>query len=68
MSGNDVTSGTGTGIAIDGGTVISNTATNNGVGISATCPANLTDNTAVGNATNLVLNGSGCNNTNNVAP
>jgi hypothetical protein len=59
-----------TGIQIgQGSTVIGNTATNNtGFGIVADCPSNLTDNTAVNNAHNLVLNGNGCNNTNNVAP
>jgi hypothetical protein len=60
-----------------GSTVIGNTAVNNGsvelpdggFGITVDCPSNVTDNTAVGNPRgNLVLNGSGCNNTNNVAP
>lgn len=52
-----------------GSTVIGNTATGNTVvGIEADCPTNLTDNTAVNNGTNLLLNGTGCNNTNNVAP
>jgi hypothetical protein len=56
-----------------GSTVIGNTATNNldlGPGISVDCPSNVTDNTAVNNGPNgnLVLNGNGCNNTNNVAP
>jgi parallel beta-helix repeat protein len=52
-----------------GGTVIGNTATGNfGVGIRADCPSNLTDNTAVNNGTNLVLNGDGCHNEDNVAP
>ena len=50
-------------------TVIGNTATgNSGVGILADCPSNLTDNTAVGNGKNLVLNGDGCHNEDNVAP
>jgi hypothetical protein len=58
---------------IGGSTVIGNTVVNNlapgeGVGISVDCPSNVTDNTAVNNSTNLVLNGTGCNNTNNVAP
>jgi hypothetical protein len=56
-------------IVSPGSTVIGNTVTGNSVtGIEANCPANLTDNTAVNNGTNLVLSGSGCNNTNNVAP
>jgi hypothetical protein len=37
-------------------------------GILVECPSNVTNNTAVGNGTNLQLNGQGCNNTNNVAP
>jgi hypothetical protein len=51
-------------------TVIGNTATDNSdFGILVGCPANITDNTAVNNSGgNLVLNGNGCNNTNNVAP
>jgi hypothetical protein len=47
------------------------TATNalDGFGIVVDCPANVIDNTVVNNsARNLVLNGQGCNNTNNVAP
>jgi hypothetical protein len=33
------------------------------------CPSNVTDNTAINNAAkNLVLNGTGRNNTNNAAP
>jgi len=55
-----------------GSTVIGNTATNNrtegGVGISVDCPSNLTDNTAVNNRRNLLLNGDGCHNEDNVAP
>jgi hypothetical protein len=59
-----------TGIKIgQGSTVIGNTATNNtAFGIVADCPSNLTDNTAVNNGTNLVLNGDGCHNEDNVAP
>jgi hypothetical protein len=38
------------------------------VGIAVFCPSNVTDNTATGSRTNLMLNGDGCNNTNNVAP
>jgi hypothetical protein len=62
-------SGNDTGIGINrGSTVIGNTATNNAlVGISADCPSNITDNTAINNGTNVII-GSGCNNTNNVAP
>lgn len=55
-----------------GSTVIGNTATQSGdpgFGIEVSCPSNVTDNTAVNNRTaNLILNGTGCNNTNNVAP
>jgi hypothetical protein len=58
-----------------GSTVIGNTATQTPsdgfAGISVDCPSNVTDNTAVnnnGHGGNLVLNGTGCNNTNNVAP
>jgi hypothetical protein len=74
VSGNTVTSGSGsgTGIAIDESTAIGNTVTGYGVGISATCPSNLTDNTAVENGTNLVLNtipnGSPCHSEDNLAP
>jgi parallel beta-helix repeat protein len=50
-------------------TVIGNTATHNTeFGIVADCPSNLTDNTAVNNGTNLVLNGDGCHSEDNVAP
>jgi hypothetical protein len=52
----------------EGSTVIGNTATGALTGISVDCPSNLTDNTAVNNATNLVLNGEGCHNEDNVAP
>jgi hypothetical protein len=48
--------------------VVGNTVTGALIGLSVSCPSNVTDNTAVTNATNLVLNGDGCNNTNNVAP
>jgi hypothetical protein len=55
---------------LGGSTVIGNTVTDNaGFGIRVDCPSNVTDNTAVNNGFgNLVLNGEGCNNTNNVAP
>jgi hypothetical protein len=77
VTGNYVT-GSGSGIAVgQGSTVIGNTATDNpgapgnplgGFGIVAVCPSNLTDNTAVNNKTNLVLNGDGCHSEDNVAP
>jgi hypothetical protein len=56
-----------------GSTVIGNTVTDTGVspgiGLFVACPSNVTNNTAVNNpGGNLVLNGNGCNNTNNVAP
>jgi hypothetical protein len=62
---------TNAGILVDAGsTAIGNTADNNGIGIDAFCPSNLTDNTAVSNSpgSNLVLENPGCNNTNNVTP
>jgi hypothetical protein len=71
VAGNYVSGNRGLGIfAEQGSTVIGNTATNTlmGSGIVANCPSNVIDNTATGNAGNLVLNGTGCNNTNNVAP
>jgi hypothetical protein len=58
-------------LAGQGSTVIGNTATNSrdGSGMFVECPSNVTDNTVTGNLpSNLVLNGTGCNNTNNVAP
>jgi hypothetical protein len=78
VTGNYVT-GSGNGMSIvQGSTVLGNTSTNNGspqgnpaqgIGISVECPSNVTDNTAVNNGTvNLVLSGTGCNDTNNVAP
>jgi len=57
----------------EGSTVIGNTAVGDPhkstVGFRVACPSNVTDNTAVNNDQGkLVLNGAGCNNTNNVAP
>jgi hypothetical protein len=46
-----------------GSTVIDNRASGGFDGIIAACPSNITDNTFIGQ---LVLNGEGCNNTNNV--
>jgi hypothetical protein len=57
-----------------GSTVIGNTAGGSGepfslFGISVSCPSNVTNNTAVNHSVgNIVLNGTGCNDTNNVAP
>jgi hypothetical protein len=68
VSGNSVFGGSGTGITIEVSTAIGNTVTGYGVGIAATCPSNLTDNTAVGNGTNLVLNGTDCHSEDNLAP
>jgi hypothetical protein len=54
-----------------GSTVIGNTATSvgtGGFGILVTCPSNVIDNTSTGHSPNLILNGEGCNNSNNVAP
>jgi parallel beta-helix repeat protein len=50
-----------------GSTLIGNIADGNSeIGLRVGCPSNLTDNTAVGNGTNLVLNGTGCRTENNV--
>jgi hypothetical protein len=72
VTGNYVTGSRATGLEIgQGSTVIGNTAVGapGNVGISVSCPSNVTDNTALENAqVNLELNGDGCNNTNNVAP
>jgi hypothetical protein len=72
VTGNYVTETRTTGMSIgQGSTVIGNTVTATflGTGIFVSCPSNVTDNTAINNAAkNLVLNGTGCNNTNNVAP
>jgi hypothetical protein len=69
VTGNFVVGGRPHGFEIgEGSTVIGNTVTNAEIGFSVSCPSNLVDNTAVINATNLELNGNGCNNTNNVAP
>jgi hypothetical protein len=52
-----------------GSTVIGNTAVGGdgapGIGFIVACPSNVTDNTALNG---LILEGNGCNNTNNVAP
>jgi hypothetical protein len=78
ITGNYVSGSRGTGMEIGefrlgGSTVIGNTVVNgigqSAFGISVSCPSNVIDNTAVNNpGPNLVLNGEGCNNTNNVAP
>jgi hypothetical protein len=64
--------GNGSGMVIgQGSTVIGNSALGNAIsGIVVDCASNVTDNTAANNlqGPNLVLNGDGCNNTNNVAP
>jgi hypothetical protein len=55
-----------------GSTVIGNTSVGIPgfkVGFLVSCPSNVTDNTAINSpGGNIVLNGTGCNNTNNVAP
>ena len=52
-----------------GSTISGNTARGNADGINVACPSNVLGNTATDNTgTNLVLNGAGCNNANNVAP
>ena len=75
VTGNYATNNRIIGISVGkGSTVVGNTATQTAfdgeAGIFVDCPSNVTDNTAVNNggAGNLVLNGTGCNNTNNVAP
>jgi parallel beta-helix repeat protein len=71
VTGNNVSGNDGA-IAIEvatGSTVIGNTATGGApTGIAVTCPSNVIDNTSTGHSQNLVLNGEGCNNSNNVAP
>lgn len=57
------------GFSVADSTLIGNTATDNtDVGLDVNCPSNLTDNTALNNGKNLVLNGNGCHNEDNVAP
>jgi hypothetical protein len=75
VTGNNASLNFRDGIVADlGSTLIGNTADNNGrSGIVVTCPSNVTNNTAIGQPPgsqfpNLLLNGEGCNNTNNVAP
>jgi hypothetical protein len=55
-----------------GSTVIGNTISNNArSGLSVTCPSNVTNNTVTNTSNkpnNFILNGKGCNDTNNVAP
>jgi hypothetical protein len=70
VTGNYVRDVRGSGIDIgQGSTVIGNTVTAAAAGIVVSCPSNLTDNTAVNNfVTNLVLNGEGCHNEDNLAP
>jgi hypothetical protein len=70
VTGNNASGNGRTGILADfASTVIGNRSFNNGgIGLDVFCPSNVTDNTAVSNGTNLMLNGTGCNNTNNVAP
>jgi hypothetical protein len=78
ITGNYAAGNDGPGIiAGPGSSVIGNTANNNGRGsdggggLFIICPSNVTNNTAVNNTGpfgNLFLDGTGCNNTNNVAP
>jgi hypothetical protein len=71
VTGNNVSDGRSRGMDIGAGsTVIGNTVLRNfAEGLVVACPSNVTDNTAVGNRlSNLQLNGTGCNDTNNVAP
>jgi hypothetical protein len=75
VTGNYVTGSRGAQIRVgQGSTVIGNTAAPLGpaiadFGLEVDCPSNVTENTATGSAAvNLLLHGTGCNNTNNVAP
>jgi hypothetical protein len=74
ITGNYSTSNRAFGILVGpGSTVAGNTVvtslTFGGFGIVAACPSNVIDNTATGDAgQNLVPQGTGCNDTNNVAP
>jgi hypothetical protein len=74
VSGNYAFANRSTGMEVgQGSTVIGNTVTDTngfpGIGLLVSCPSNVTNNTAVNNpGGNLMLNGNGCNNTNNVAP
>jgi parallel beta-helix repeat protein len=69
VTGNYASGTNGPGIVVgQGSTVIGNTATDNEIGLLVSCPSNLTDNTAVNNGTNLVLEGEGCHNEDNLAP
>jgi hypothetical protein len=63
-----VNGGSGMGVGV-GSTVIGNTVAGTFAGLIAQCPSNLTDNTAVNNTVqDLVLEGQGCHNEDNVAP
>lgn len=54
-------------VASDGSLVTANIVSGDSVGITVDCPSIVTDNAAVGNTTNLVLNGKGCRERDNVA-
>ncbi|HKD67043.1 MAG TPA: hypothetical protein VKB84_09415 [Candidatus Binataceae bacterium] len=65
VSGNKV----GMDLTGTGNTLISNVVDGNSeIGLRVGCPSNLTQNTAIGNGTNLVLNGTCCRNDDNVIP
>jgi hypothetical protein len=65
VSGNNI----GMDLTGTGNTVVANVVDGNSqIGLRVGCPSNLTQNTAVGNGRNLVLNGTGCRNDDNVAP
>ncbi len=52
-----------------GSTLIGSIANRNSqIGLRVSCPSTLSDNMAVNNGTNLVLNGTGCKKEQNVAP
>jgi hypothetical protein len=71
VTGNYALGNNGIGLSIgQGSTVLGNTVTASGggaaFGIAVSCPSNVTNNTSLNSG--LILNGNGCNNTNNVAP
>jgi hypothetical protein len=70
ISGNSVGDNSRTGISAEAGsTLIGNSVRRNAQsGFDVACPSNLTDNTAVENGTNIVLEGDGCHTEDNVAP
>jgi parallel beta-helix repeat protein len=65
VSGNEI----GVDVTGSGSVLIDNVVDGNSkIGLRVACPSNVTNNTLVGNGTNLVLNGTTCRDENNVAP